>query len=173
VDKLKNKALLLPQMEKLSALYDFSKVIPLCAKDKEQVEEFQKTLLTFIPKGMHQFEPDQLTDRNDRFIATEIIREKLMRSLGDELPYAITVTIDAFEEDDRLIKISAIIWVERDGQKQIVIGKKGEKIKAASTEARLDMEVYFEKKVFLKTWVKIKKGWSDDERSLNQLGYQD
>jgi GTPase len=171
VDKIKAKAELLPHMEKLAKLYDFEKIMPLCAKDPEIVKSFERQLLDYIPEGVHQFEPDQLTDRNDRFIASEIIREKLMRGLGNELPYAITVTIDAFEEDEKLIKISAIIWVERDGQKQIVIGKKGEKLKVVSTDSRLDMETYYEKKVFLKTWVKIKKGWSDDERILNQLGY--
>jgi GTPase len=171
VDKIKDKKALLPQIEKLSALYDFVKCVPLSAKNPEHVQAFQQDLLAFIPQGAHHFEPDQLTDRNDRFVASEIVREKLMRSLGEELPYSISVTVEDFSEGDDLIKVNVIIWVERDSQKAIVIGKKGEKLKLASTEARKDMQVYFEKKVFLRCWVKVKKGWSDDERILNQLGY--
>lgn len=171
IDMIKDKQTLLPHIEFLMSLYGFDQYIPLCAKDFDQVQAFQQQLLPIIPEGAHHFAPDQLTNRNDRFIASEILREKLMRSLGDELPYALAVSIELFEEDERLIKISAIIWVERKGQKIIILGKKGEKIKKISTDARVDMETFFEKKVFLKTWIKIKKGWSDEEAMLNQLGY--
>lgn len=171
VDKVKDKQQLLPFIEKLMSLYDFAKIIPLSAKNREQALLLQQQVLPFIPEGEHHFQPDQLTDRNDRFVASEILREKLMRGLGDELPYSLSVTIELFEEADKLIKISAIIWVERDTQKAIIIGKGGAKLKEVSCDARLDMQAYFEKKVFLQTWVKVKKGWSDDERLLNQLGY--
>jgi GTP-binding protein Era len=171
VDKVKNKAELLPFIEEMAGLHDFLAVVPLCAKDRDMVKAFEQSLLPYLPEGEAIYDPDQLTDRSDRFIAAEIVREKLMRALGQELPYATTVTIDAFEEEEEIIRIAAIIWVERDGQKSIVIGKKGERIKAMSTEARLDMQNYFEKKVFLNTWVKVKSGWSDSEQSLNQLGY--
>ena len=171
VDKISDKAALLPAIERLSEEYKFDHVMPLCAKDRDMVQAFEQKLLAYIPEGVHQFEPDQLTDRNDRFIASEIVREKLMRFLGEELPYVTTVTIDAFKEEDEIIRISAVIWVEKESQKVIVIGKKGEKLKKIGTDARIDMQQYFEKKVYLQCWVKIKSGWSDNEQALNQLGY--
>ncbi len=171
VDKISDKAALLPAIERLSEEYKFDHVMPLCAKDRGMVQAFEQKLLAYIPEGVHQFEPDQLTDRNDRFIASEIVREKLMRFLGEELPYVTTVTIDAFKEEDEIIRISAVIWVEKESQKVIVIGKKGEKLKKIGTDARIDMQQYFEKKVYLQCWVKIKSGWSDNEQALNQLGY--
>lgn len=145
--------------------------MPLCAKENDSVKAFQLQLVDEIPEGGHHFEPGQLTNRNDRFIATEIVREKLMRFLGEELPYATTVTIDAFAEEDDLIRIAAVIWVEKESQKVIVIGKGGEKLKQISTEARVDMQQYYEKKVYLRCWVKVKSGWSDNDQILNQLGY--
>ncbi len=119
------------------------------------------------------FSPEQFTDRSDRFITTEIIREKLMRLLGQELPYALTVTIDAFEEEEKIIKIAATIWVEKDGQKAIVIGKGGALLKEVGQKSRLDMERFFSKKVFLKLWVKVKTGWSDSEKMLTSFGYDE
>lgn len=171
VDKIKDKTQLLPLIERYSKEYAFDQVMPLCAKDRELVKGFEQKLLAYIPEGVHQFEPDQLTDRNDRFVASEVVREKLMRFLGQEVPYATTVTIDAFAEEDDLIRIAAVIWVEKDSQKMIVIGKGGEKLKKISTDARMDMQQYFEKKVYLQCWVKVKRGWSDNEQMLNQLGY--
>ncbi len=173
VDKIKDKNQLLPYIEQLNEKYNFKSIVPLCAKDKDLVKAFEQQLIEYIPEGGHHFEPGQLTDRNDRFIASEVIREKLMRFLGEELPYATTVTIDAFAEEDDLIRIAAVIWVEKESQKVIVIGKGGEKLKQISTEARVDMQEYFEKKVYLRCWVKIKRGWSDNEQILNQLGYTD
>lgn len=173
VDKISDKAKILPLIEKITAEYQFDQVIPLSAKDRDMVKAFEQKLLPYIPQGVHQFEPGQLTDRNDRFIASEIVREKLMRFLGQELPYATTVTIDAFKEEDDIIRIAVVIWVEKDSQKVIVIGKGGEKLKKISTEARVDMQTYFEKKVYLQCWVKVKRGWSDSEQMLNQLGYSD
>ncbi len=171
VDKIKDKAKLLPYMEELNKKYKFKTIVPLCAKENDSVKAFQLQLVDEIPEGGHHFEPGQLTNRNDRFIATEIVREKLMRFLGEELPYATTVTIDAFAEEDDLIRIAAVIWVEKESQKVIVIGKGGEKLKQISTEARVDMQQYYEKKVYLRCWVKVKSGWSDNDQILNQLGY--
>lgn len=173
IDKLSNRSELLPYLEAASKKFDFHSIIPLSAKNGDQVPELEQQTIDCLPEDAHYFDPDQFTDRSDRFIATEILREKLTRMLGEELPYAITVTLDAFEEEEGLIKIAAIIWVEKDSQKAIVIGKGGERIKDISTKARIDMEVYFEKRVFLKTWVKVKSGWSDDERALGALGYNE
>jgi len=164
---------LLPYLETAAKRFDFHSIIPLSAKKGDQVLALEQQLISCLPKDMHYFEPGQFTDRSDRFIATEILREKLTRMLGEELPYAITVTIEAFEEDEKLLKIAAIIWVERETQKAIVIGKHGARIKAIATKARTDMETYFEKKVFLQTWVKVKSGWADDERALGALGYDE
>src|SRR5262249_9730945 len=118
-------------------------------------------------EGAHGFPPDQWTDRNDRFMASEILREKLFRFLGEEVPYAIHVTIDVFEEDEHLIKIAAIIWVEKESQKAIVIGKQGSRLKEIATKARLDMETYFGKHVFLKPWVKVRKPRDFDFEALS------
>jgi GTP-binding protein Era len=127
-----------------------------------------------LPEGQHYFPDDYITDRSSRFMASEIIREKLMRFTGEELPYSVTVEIERFKvEDDGLFHINALILVEREGQKKMVIGNKGEKLKVIGTEARLDMERLFGQRVFLELWVKVKSGWADDERALRSLGYGD
>ncbi len=172
VDKIKQREVLLPYIEARGAEYPYQAIIPISALKGEQVLELEKILLTTLPEEAHCYEPDELTDRSDRFVASEIVREKLMRMLGQEVPYDVAVTIEAFEESEKIIKIAANIWVEKEGQKAIVIGKDGEKLKTIGTEARLDMEKYFEKKVFLQTWVKVKSNWSDDEKALHQFGYQ-
>jgi len=173
IDKLKDRSSLLPYLETAASRFDFHSIVPFSAKKGDQVSELEQEIIACLPEDQHYFDPDQFTDRSNRFIATEILREKLTRMLGEELPYAVTVTIEAFEEDERLVKISAIIWVEKETQKAIVIGKNGAHLKDISTKARLDMETYFEKKVFLKTWVKVKSGWADDERALGTLGYDE
>ena len=171
IDLIKHREELLPFIEARQAEFDYKSIVPISALRGDQVESLQLTIVDNLKEDIHYYDPEQFTDRTDRFVASEIVREKLMRFLGQELPYDITVTIDAFEEDKKIIKIAAVIWVGRDGQKAIVIGKGGEMLKNISTRARVDMETYFEKKVFLKTWVKVKSNWSDDERVLNQLGY--
>ncbi|PHQ78991.1 MAG: GTPase Era [Coxiella sp. (in: Bacteria)] len=171
IDLIKQRAELLPFIEKRKTEFDYHAIVPISAIKGDQVEELQLTIVKDLNEDVHYYDPDQFTDRSDRFVASEIVREKLMRHLGQELPYDLTVTIEAFEEDPKIIKIAAVIWVERDGQKAIVIGKGGAMLKNISSRARVDMETYFEKKVFLKTWVKVKNNWSDDERALNQLGY--
>lgn len=173
IDLVKDREELLPFIEARRSEYDYKDIVPISALHGHQVEALQQCIVEDLNEEMHYYEPDQMTDRSDRFVATEILREKLTRFLGQELPYNVTVTIDAFEEEKKIIKIAAIVWVEKDGQKAIVIGKDGAKLKQISTQARHDMESYFEKKVFLQTWVKVKSNWSDDERALGQLGYQD
>lgn len=171
IDKLVDRTQLLPYLEAASARYDFFKIIPICAKNGDQLPELEKWISTCLPQQHHLFPADQLTDRNDRFIAAETVREKLMRLLGQELPYALTVTIDAFEDEPKITRIAAVIWVEKSSQKPIIIGEGGERLKTVGQKARLDLEKYLDKKVFLKLWVKVKTGWSDDEKSLRQLGY--
>lgn len=157
IDRLKNHTALLPFLENAAKRFDFKTIIPISAKNGDQVFVLEEEILKCLPEGMHGYPPDQWTDRNDRFMASEILREKCFRMLGEELPYAIHVTIDAFEEEANIIKIAAIIWVEKDSQKSIVIGKGGSRLKEIASKARLDMETYFEKKVFIKPWVKVGK----------------
>jgi len=132
----------------------------------------KKTIEMYLPHEGDLFPPEQFTDRSDRFIAAEFVREKLMRLLGDEIPYELAVTIEAMIEEDDMVKISVIIWVSRDSQKSIVIGKNGVVLKQVGTQARKDLEFYFGKKVLLKSWVKVKENWSDDARSLQDFGIE-
>jgi GTP-binding protein Era len=171
VDQVKDKGRLLPYLESLSEKYAFETIFPLSAFDSFQVKEFEKTLFAYLPEGKHQYEDGTLTDRSDSFIASEILREKLTRYLSQELPYSLTVTIDLLTETEELLKIHATIWVEKQSQKPIILGAKGERMKKMATEARLDMETFFEKKVFLQCWVKVKDSWADSKIALDQLGY--
>lgn len=173
IDQQKSKEKLLPLIEKLSQEYQFKTIIPISALQNMQLDNLENTLIELLPKDVHYYPDDQFTDRSDAFVATEIIREKLTRFLGQEVPYALTVTIEAMEETEEIIKIAAIIWVERDGQKAIVIGKEGASLKKIGQSAREDMEIFFDKKVFVQIWVKVKSGWSDDKRSLSEFGYED
>ena len=173
VDLLKKKEDLLPFIEKIKSKYEFSDIIPVSAIKGDNVEGFEKTILNYLPASEAFYDEDQITDRSSRFMAAEIIREKLTRNLTQELPYNLTVEIEKFSNDGKLLDIAAVIWVERDNQKAIIIGKKGSKLKDMGTKARIDMEKLFEQKVFLQLWVKVKSGWSDDERALNSLGYID
>ena len=173
VDQVKDKDKLLPFMQEVSARYAFAAVVPISAKHGTQLDELERCIAAQLPESDPMYPEDQITDRSVRFLATEIIREKLVRLLGDELPYATSVEIEKFDEDSKLVKVYAVIWVERDNQKAIVIGKDGAKLKRIGQEARVDLETLLEKKVYLKTWVKVKRGWADDERALQQLGYRD
>ena len=131
-------------------------------------------IVSHLPESIHFFPEEQITDRSQRFLAAEIVREKIMRQLGDELPYAVAVEIEEFAGDEKgVLHISALILVERDGQKKIIIGDKGSRLRSIGTEARRDMERLFDSKVMLRLWVKVKSGWSDDERALRSLGYDD
>jgi GTPase len=173
VDKLADKDLLLPQIETLSKQYDFAKVVPISARKGINVDQLENELKKFVPLGDLIFPEDQFTDRSSRFLAAELVREKLFRQLGQELPYSLTVEIEEFKQENKLYRIGAVIYVERSGQKSIVIGKKGELLKSVGREARIEMESLFDSKVFLQLWVKVRDGWSDNERMLKNLGYND
>lgn len=173
VDKLEDKAELLPQIEHLSSLFNFAQIIPISARQGINVEQLEDEIKQFIPEGELIFPEDQLTDRSSRFLAAELMREKLFRQLGQELPYSLTVEIEEFKVEGNMYRIGAVIYVERSGQKSIVIGKKGELLKAVGREARIEMEKLFDSKVFLQLWVKVRDGWSDNERMLKNLGYTD
>lgn len=170
IDDVKQKEALLPFIENLSKQMTFKKIIPISAKTGLQVDELERMIETLLPHEGELFPAEQITDRSDRFIAAEFVREKLMRALGEEIPYELTVTVDAMEEEADIVKISVIIWVARESQKSIVIGKGGEVLKNVGIQARRELEQHFEKKVLLKSWVKVKDNWSDDARALQDLG---
>ena len=173
VDKIKNKKLLLPFIDELSKRLSFAHILPVSANKGSNVKELEEKIESYLNLSAPYFPEEQITDKTDRFLASELIREKIMRLLGQELPYAVAVEVEAFEEQAAIIKISAIIWVERNNQKIIIIGNKGQQLKEIGKQARLSMERLYDKKVFLKMWVKVKDGWSDDERALKSLGYSD
>ena len=171
VDLYKDKEELLPHLQWLSGQLDFQQIIPLSAEKGTNVQSLRELVQKQLPPCEFFFPEEYVTDRSSRFMASEIVREKLMRFLGDELPYAVTVEIERFKWEEKHYHIAALVLVERDTQKQMVIGKKGERIKTIATEARKDMETLFEQPVFLQVWVKVKSGWADDERALRSLGY--
>lgn len=171
VDLYKDKAELLPHLQWLGSQLDFLDVVPLSAEDGDNVQALRKVVQQHLPPSEFFFPEDYVTDRSQRFLAAEIVREKLMRFLGDELPYAVTVEIERFKWEEKHYHIAALVLVERDSQKKMVIGNKGERIKQIATEARLDMARMLEAPVFLQIWVKVKSGWADDERALRSLGY--
>ncbi|HXH04387.1 MAG TPA: GTPase Era [Candidatus Competibacteraceae bacterium] len=173
VDRLADKSLLLPFIQTLVGKREFAAVVPLSAVKRANLEALEQEITARLPEAPFYFSEDQVTTASQRFLAAELIREKLTRILHDELPYALTVEIEQFQEEGRLLRIHAVVWVEREGQKAIVIGEGGHVLKEAGRQAREDMEKIFERKVFLQTWVKVREGWSDDERALHSLGYQD
>jgi GTP-binding protein Era len=173
VDQLDDKAALLPFIEELSARYAFKDIVPISALKGSNLDTLEGLIGKLLPCAEYFFPEDQITDRNLRFIAAELIREKIMRQLGEELPYATAVEIEQFSQQDGIFHIDATILVERAGQKGIVIGKGGERLKKIGSDARQDMEQTFESKVMLNLWVKVRSGWSDDERALQSLGYSD
>lgn len=174
IDKVKNKQTLLPLIERLSARRKFKEIIPVSAVKGTSLDTLKQIVRDSLPEGIHCFPDDSITDRSSRFMASEIIREKIMRQMGDELPYSVTVEIEEFKEDGpNHLSISASILVERSGQKKMVIGAGGARIKKIGTDARIDMEKLFDAKIFLSLFVKVKAGWADDERALKSLGYAD
>ena len=173
VDRVKDKTRLLPYLQALGGRYHFAEVVPISATEGSNVDRLEGLLEGYLPEGPPLYPEDQVTDRSERFLAAELVREKLMRALHRELPYALTVSIDNFAEQEGVLHIDATIWVERDSQKSIVIGKGGAMLKQVGRQARIDMEKLFERKVFLRLWAKTKEGWSDDERALRSLGYSD
>ena len=182
-DTLKDKGSVLPLMETFNDSFDFADIVPVSALKNQNLDRLQEVIASHLPVAAPIYDTEQITDRSERFLASEIIREKIMRSAGDEVPYDLTVQIDGFKDEAAHIDpktgrprkactfIDATIYVERSGQKAIVIGDKGQRIKQVGMDARKDMEQLFDKKIMLTLWVKVKRGWSDDERALTSLGY--
>jgi len=173
IDHVKDKDILLPHLTMLAGKHNFYQMIPISARLGDGVPPLEAEVEKILPESPPFFPSEQVTDRSERFMASELVREKLMRSLSQELPYSTTVEIEKFSMEDNVRHIHAIIWVERDGQKGIIIGKKGAQLKRIGELARKDMERAFDGKVFLQLWVKVRSGWADDERALRSLGYQD
>ena len=171
VDRVQRKEDLLPYLAELGTRGSFAEVIPVSARAGLQLDVLEREVGRRLPESAPLFSEDQVTDRSERFLAGEIIREKLMRRLGQEVPYRLTVEIERFSEEGATTTIDAVIWVEKPGQKAIVIGAEGKMLKAVGSEARADIERMLEKRVHLGLWVKVREGWSDDDRALRQLGY--
>ena len=172
-DRLEDKSELLPHLGWLAEQLPQAEIVPISALQGQNLDTLEKLVGERLPESEHFYPEDQITDRSSRFLAAELIREKIMRQLGAELPYQITVEIEEFKQEGRVLHIHGLILVERDGQKKIIIGDKGERIKRIGQDARKDMETMFDSKVMLNLWVKVKGGWSDDERALRSLGYTD
>lgn len=171
VDLLKDKARLLPQIERLAARDLFSDIIPLSALKGDGIDAFRTLVFSALPEAPHLFGEDEITDQTERALVAEIVREKIMRQLGDELPHSVAVRVERFVDNDGLAEIHADIYVERDGQKRIVIGANGQRLKLIGQEARHDVERLLDRKVMLHLWVKVRKGWTNNTRHLRDLGY--
>jgi GTPase len=173
VDRIERRESLLPHLEMLSKKRDFAEIIPLSALKEMNLAPLEETVARFLPVSVHFYPDDQITDRSERFMASEMVREKITRQLGAELPYSVAVEIEEFRQDGKTLHISALILVEREGQKKIIIGDKGERLRRIGQEARVDMERLFDGKVMLRLWVKVKRGWADSDRALKSLGMND
>jgi GTP-binding protein Era len=171
-DRTKDKAVLLPFAQQIAAKYDFAAVVPVSAKLRFQLDGLQSEIKKYLPENPPMFGEDDITDRSEKFLAAEIVREKVFRFVGDELPYTSTVLIEQFEVEGNLRRVFAAILVERDTHKSMVIGNKGARLKDISTQARLDMERLFGGPVYLEIWVKVKSGWADNEAGLRAYGYE-
>lgn len=171
VDNLEKKEQLLPFLQALSERGDFLDIVPVSATKGVQVDALESRILQALPEGDNIFPEDQLSDRPESFFAAELLREQLTRRYAKELPYQLSVEVEKFKEEGNLYRINALIWVERPAQKAIIVGKKGEALKAAASEARKEMERFFGCKVHLEVWVKVKKSWSSDASALSRLGY--
>jgi GTP-binding protein Era len=172
IDRIKSRDQLLPYLQAASRRHAFAFVVPLSASRRENLAALLAEVRQRLPEAPFLYDPEQLTDRSQRFLAAELVREKLMRVLQQELPYALTVEIEEYREDKGLLRIGAVIWVERDGHKAIVIGAKGALLKKVGSQVRIELEKRLGQKVFLQLWVKVKEGWADDERALRSLGYE-
>ncbi len=173
VDKVADKEAILTFFNEAQHRFPFKHLVPISALKRTNLDQLESLVMALLPEQDLIYPEDQVTDRSERFLAAEIVREKLTRRLGDELPYSLTVEIERYEEKPNITKVYAIIWVERLTQKNIVIGKDGEMLKKVGTDARLDIEKLIGQKVYLQLWVKVKKGWSDSERALQSLGFND
>ncbi|SEN08037.1 GTPase Era [Nitrosomonas marina] len=172
IDRLTDKNMLLPFLDKMSRQFDFVALSPVSAAGRLQLTDLVDAIRPYLPENPPLYNADDVTDRNVRFIAAELVREKLFRLIGDEIPYSTSVIIDRFVETDKLITLYATILIDKPGQKAIIIGKNGEKMKLISSQARKEMELLFNKKVFLQVWVKVRSGWANDAHVLKQLGHE-
>ena len=172
IDEIPDKSTLLPLISTYSQKRNFSAIIPISALQQAGLDVLEGAILQHLPVADFIYPEDQLTDKSERFFASEIIREKIIRQLGEELPYQTAVEIEEFVEEGNLLRISGLILVEKDGQKKIVIGDGGDRLKKIGQQARIDMEEMFGRKVMLKLWVKVRRGWADSERTLNSLGIE-
>ena len=173
IDLLKDKTRLLPQLQKMQAIFPDTDLIPISAETGDNTDKLEEVISGYLPESPFYFEEDQVTDRTERFMVSEIIREKMMRQLGEELPYALTIQIEQFKDEGKLVRIEAVVFVEREGQKIILIGSGGSRLKRIGTDARKDIERLLGKKVMLNIWAKVKSGWSDSDRAIKSLGYDD
>lgn len=171
IDKLDAKTELLPFLQELATRYNFAALIPMSAKHGQQLPQLLDEITQLLPESDHFYSEDQLTDRSSRFLAAELVREQLMRHLGEEVPYSLTVEIESYKQQGKILHIHALIWVEREGQKKILIGNRGEKMKLIGTNARLAMQEAFDTKIMLNLWVKVKSNWADSPNALKSLGY--
>jgi len=172
-DRLESREALLPHIGTLRQKHDFAAIVPVSALRGNNLEALEREIAARLPEATHLFPQDQLTDRSERFMVAEIVREKLIRQLGEELPYASAVQIEEFRTERAVVHISALILVDKPGQKAIVIGQGGARLKRVGAEARADIERLLGTKVMLRLWVKVRSGWADDERALASLGYDD
>jgi GTP-binding protein Era len=173
VDRIADKSKLLPFVEGLTRDRNWDEVFLISAEKRSGLNELERAILARLPDGEPGYYTDTYTDRSERFLVAELVREQLMRQLGEELPYATTVEIERFEDrPDGITEIAAVVWVEREGQKAIVIGAGGRRAKAIGSAARRSIEALLDRKVFLKLWVRVRAGWSDDEAALKQFGYE-
>lgn len=173
IDRLDNSEALLPHLRFLAEKLPSATIIPVSALQKTHLDRLQSAIEGCLPEAEHFYAEDQLTDRSERFLAAELVREKITRQLGDEVPYEVAVEIEEFKFEKKIRHISALILVEREGQKKIIIGEKGSRLKKIGQQARIDMEKLFDGRVMLNLWVKVRSGWSDDDRALRSLGYNE
>ncbi len=171
-DRVKDKAALMPFAQQIAAKHNFAAIVPVSAKLRFQVDALQAEIKKYLPENSPIFGPDDITDRSEKFLAAEIVREKVFRLVGDELPYTSTVIIEQFEQEGDLRRIFAAVLVERDTHKSMLIGNKGARLKEISTQSRLDMEKLFGGPVYLEIWIKVKSGWADNEAGLRAYGYE-
>lgn len=172
VDNMQDKGELLPFMQEVSKEREFTAIVPVSAKHDKQLDTLLEAIRPFLPEGEKIYPDDEITDRNERFLAAEIVREKVFRFTGEELPYSVSVVIEQFKMDGKMRRIHAAILVDKDAHKAMLIGKNGEKLKEIATQSRLDMEKMFDGKVFLEVWIKVRSGWADSAQMLKSLGYE-
>jgi len=171
-DNMQDKGELLPFIQSIAQEHEFTAIVPVSAKHDKQLDTLLDAIRPFLPEGEKIYPDDEVTDRNERFLAAEIVREKVFRFTGEELPYSVSVVIEQFKMDGKMRRIHAAILVDKDAHKAMLIGKNGEKLKEIATQSRLDMEKLFDGKVYLEVWIKVRSGWADSAQMLKSLGYE-